>query len=161
VLTKGGTEYLSDEEAAAMSANFLFDELGSLARQPVKLAILVQMAEPVDNIADASTTWPANRTEIPFGTITLTARVDEQAPEQRKIIFDRSQGSTALIPRVTRSPRYARTFTCSAAAGGETSLATEQNMPDSDPGQTEIASSPNSPRAEHSENRSLGRHEHL
>ena len=88
MLTKGGTEYLSDEEAAAMSANFLFDELGSLARQPVKLAILVQMAEPVDNIADASTTWPANRTELPFGTITLTARVDEQAPERRKIIFD-------------------------------------------------------------------------
>jgi len=88
VLTKGGTEYLSDEEAAAMSANFLFNELGSLARQPVKLAILVQMAEPVDNIADASTTWPANRTELPFGTITLTARVDEQAPERRKIIFD-------------------------------------------------------------------------
>jgi len=88
VLTKGGTEYLSDEEAAAMSANFLFDELGSLASQPVTLAILVQMAEPVDNIADASTTWPANRTELPFGTITLTARVDEQAPERRKIIFD-------------------------------------------------------------------------
>ena len=84
-----GTEYLSDQEAAAMSPNFLFDELGPrLARQPVKLAIFVQMAEPVDNIADASTTWPANRTEIPFGTITLTARVDEQAPERRKIIFD-------------------------------------------------------------------------
>ena len=84
-----GTEYLSDQEAAAMSPNFLFDELGPrLASQPVKLAILVQMAEPADNIADASTTWPANRAEIPFGTITLTARVDEQAPERRKIIFD-------------------------------------------------------------------------
>ena len=84
-----GTEYLSDQEATAMSPNFLFDELGPrLARQPVKLAILVQMAEPVDNIADASTTWPANREEISFGTMTLTARVDEQAPERRKIIFD-------------------------------------------------------------------------
>ena len=84
-----GTEYLSDEEAAAKSPNFLFDELGPrLAKEPVKLAILVQMAEPGDDVADASTTWPANRTEIPFGAITLTARVDDQAPERRKIIFD-------------------------------------------------------------------------
>jgi len=86
---EAGTEYLSDKEAAAKSPNFLFDELGPrLARQPVKLAILVQMAEPGDDVADASTTWPAGRTEIPFGTITLTTRVDEQAPERRKIIFD-------------------------------------------------------------------------
>src|SRR6266853_1554859 len=67
-----GTEYLPDQEATAMSPNFLFVELGPrLARQPVKLAILVQMAEPVDDIADASTAWPSNRTEILFGTITL------------------------------------------------------------------------------------------
>jgi catalase len=84
-----GTEYLSNQEAAGKSPNFLFEELGSrLANQPIKLAILVQMAEPGDDVADASTTWPASRKEIPFGTITLTARVDEQAPERRKIIFD-------------------------------------------------------------------------
>ena len=39
-------------------------------------------------MADASVTWPDSRKEIPFGTITLTARVDEQEPERRKIIFD-------------------------------------------------------------------------
>jgi catalase len=72
-----------------MSPNFLFDELGPrLAKQPVKLAIFVQMAEPGDDVADASTTWPASRTEMPFGTITLTSRVDDQTPERRKIIFD-------------------------------------------------------------------------
>jgi catalase len=86
---EAGTEYLSDKDPAAKSPNFLFDELSSrLANQPVKLAVLVQMAEPEDDIADASTTWPASRAEIPFGTITLTARVDDQAPERRKIIFD-------------------------------------------------------------------------
>src|SRR5881394_2240151 len=84
-----GTEYLSNEAAATKSPNFLFDEIGPrLAAQPVKLGIFVQMAEPGDDIADASTSWPANRTDLPFGTITLTARVDEQAPERRKIIFD-------------------------------------------------------------------------
>jgi catalase len=84
-----GTEYLSNEAAATMAPNFLFDELSQhLSRQPVKLGIFVQMAEPADDIADASTTWPASRIEILFGTVTLSARVDDQAPERRKIIFD-------------------------------------------------------------------------
>src|SRR5437773_10552109 len=86
---EAGTEHLSDEAAAAKSQDFLFDELGPrLTREPVKLGLFVQMAEPGDDVADASLTWPANRTEIPFGTITLTARVDDQAPDRRKIIFD-------------------------------------------------------------------------
>ena len=86
---EAGTEYLSNEAAAAKSPNFLFDEIGPrLAAKPVKLGIFVQMAEPGDDIADASTSWPANRTDLPFGTITLTARVDDQEPERRKIIFD-------------------------------------------------------------------------
>ena len=84
-----GTEYLSNEAAAAKSPDFLFDELGPrLAGEAVKLGIFVQMAEPDDDVTDASTTWPASRTEIRFGTIALTARINDQVPERRKIIFD-------------------------------------------------------------------------
>jgi catalase len=46
------------------------------------------MAEPGDDVTDASVPWPHSRSEIPFGTITLTARVDDQVPERRRIIFD-------------------------------------------------------------------------
>lgn len=84
-----GTEYLTDKEAAAKSPSFLFDELGPrLTKQPVKLSVFVQVAEAGDDIADASTTWPATRKDILFGTITLAALVDDQEPERRKIIFD-------------------------------------------------------------------------
>jgi catalase len=86
---ESGTEYLSSEAAAAKSENFLFDEIGQrLAKGPVKLGVFLQMAEKGDDVADASTSWPASRMEIPFGTIALTARVDDQSPERRKIIFD-------------------------------------------------------------------------
>ena len=86
---EAGTEYLSDKDAAAKPANFLFDEIDQrLAKGPVKLNVFVQMAEPGDDVADASVPWPESRTEIPFGTITLTARVDDQVPDRRKIIFD-------------------------------------------------------------------------
>jgi len=89
ILPEAGTEYLSNEAAAAKSQNFLFDEISQrLARGPVGLAVFVQMAEPGDDVADASIPWPETRAETPFGTITLTACVDDQVPERRKIIFD-------------------------------------------------------------------------
>jgi catalase len=84
-----GTEYLSTEEAAAKSGNFLFEEIGPrLASGPFRLGVFVQMAEPGDDVTDASVTWPDSREEIPFGTVTVTARLDEQVPERRKVIFD-------------------------------------------------------------------------
>ena len=86
---EAGTEYLSEEEAAAKSENFLFDEIGQrLAREPVRLGVFVQLAEPGDDVTDASVTWPDSRNEIPFGAITLTARVDDRVPDRRRIIFD-------------------------------------------------------------------------
>jgi catalase len=86
---EAGNEYLTNEQAALKSPNFLFDEIGPrLARGPVRLGIFVQMAEPGDNVADASVAWPDDRPEISFGTITLTARVDDHEAERRKIIFD-------------------------------------------------------------------------
>src|SRR4051812_44042614 len=86
---EAGTEYLTNEEAARKSANFLVDEIGPrLAQGPVRLGGFVQLAERGDDVADASVTWPDNRVEIPFGTLTLTARVDDQDSERRKIIFD-------------------------------------------------------------------------
>jgi catalase len=84
-----GTEYLSNEEAAKKSKNFLFDEIGPrLAKAPEKIGILVQIAEPGDDVTNATVPWPDSRQEIPFGTITLTVRVEEQTAERRKIIFD-------------------------------------------------------------------------
>jgi len=89
-----GVEYLSDEQAAAKSANFLFDEIGPrLVKGPTRLGVFVQMAGDGDEVTDSSVPWPEGRPEIAFGTITLTARVDHTESERRKIIFD-------PIPRV-------------------------------------------------------------
>src|SRR4029077_5367733 len=89
-----GTEYLSDEQAAAKSSDFLFEEIGPrLARAPARLGIFVQLAGDGDDVTDSSATWPEDRPEIAFGTITLTGQVDDREPERRKIIFD-------PIPRV-------------------------------------------------------------
>src|SRR2546425_659045 len=58
----GGTRDLDSAAAAKLSANYLFDELTRrLAKQPVKVRVLVQLANPGDPTSDASVLWPDDR----------------------------------------------------------------------------------------------------
>jgi catalase len=84
-----GTAYLSNAEAVAQSADCLVDAIGPrLAQEPVRRGVCVHLAAPGDDVADARVPWPDRRPESPCGTITLTARVDDQVPDRRRIIFD-------------------------------------------------------------------------
>src|SRR5580692_8895792 len=84
-----GTEHLSNEQAAAKSTNFLFEEISRrLMKGPIRLGVFVQLAGDRDDVTDSSVPWPDSRPEIKFGTITLTERADDMDPERRKIIFD-------------------------------------------------------------------------
>ncbi|MDX1946031.1 MAG: catalase family peroxidase [Pirellulaceae bacterium] len=89
ILPAAGTDHLSDDEAARRSPNFLFEELRErLARGPIRLEIVVQLAESGDDVTDASTPWPETRRLLPFGTLTLSSLADDQSPELRKVMFD-------------------------------------------------------------------------
>ena len=59
-----------------------------LAQGPVEFRVLVQLAEDGDDVTDSTAIWPETRPLVEFGTVSLTERVDELAPERRKIIFD-------------------------------------------------------------------------
>jgi catalase len=89
IRSDAGTEYLSDEQAARKSPNFLFEEIGPrLAQGPIQLGVFVQLAGEGDDVTNASVTWPDSRPEMRFGTLSLTQRVDDQEPARRRIIFD-------------------------------------------------------------------------
>ncbi len=86
---EAGTEFLTPEEAAKKTADFLAAELsGRLAKGPAEFRVLLQLAEAGDDVTDSTALWPESRPQAEFGTITITERVDEMAPERRKIIFD-------------------------------------------------------------------------
>ena len=90
----GGGEYLDAAAAAAKSPDYLFDEIAErVAKGPVKLHIMVQLAESGDIVDDATIHWPADRPNVEFGTIALTSVIAAEDAEARKIIFD-------PIPRV-------------------------------------------------------------
>jgi len=86
---EAGTEFLTAEDAAKKTADFLAAELSErLAKGPARFRVLVQLAEAADDVSNATAVWPEDRPETEFGAIAITQRVDELAPEQRKIIFD-------------------------------------------------------------------------
>lgn len=94
ILPEAGNEYLTAEEAAAKSANFLMEGLAAqLATGPVNMQLWVQLAEEGDVTDDATTQWPANRKQVLLGVISLTRLVPEEDVDGRRIIFD-------PIPRV-------------------------------------------------------------
>ena len=84
-----GTEFLTPDQPSRKTADFLAAEMSErLSKGSVIFRVLVQMAEDGDDITDATVIWPETRKFVNFGTVTLSERVDELAPERRKIIFD-------------------------------------------------------------------------
>jgi catalase len=94
VLPVAGNNYLGETEAAARSANFLFDEIKErVAKEPVRFHVVVQLAEDGDTSDDATVRWPEERPQRAFGEISLREIAANNAGEQQHIIFD-------PIPRV-------------------------------------------------------------
>lgn len=86
---EAGTAFLTPEEAGRKTDDFLAAELSErLGRGPVVFRVVVQLAAAGDDPTDATAVWPDDRPEAAFGTLTITERVDELAPERRKVIFD-------------------------------------------------------------------------
>jgi catalase len=89
-----GNDFLTDEQAQKLSANYHFDEIAArVAKSPVHFKVLVQVAEPGDATDDATIHWPETRQLIELGALQVD-RVEDTPAEQRHIIFD-------PIPRVS------------------------------------------------------------
>jgi len=92
--TFGGRGAACLHPAAAKSPNFLFDELKEkIAKGPIKLRVVLQLANDGDNVNDATEQWPEDRPLLDLGAIALTAIPADNAHEQKWTIFD-------PIPRV-------------------------------------------------------------
>ncbi|MGA2420647.1 MAG: catalase family peroxidase [Candidatus Acidiferrum sp.] len=89
-----GNDYLDAATLATRGPNYLFDELDArVARSPIQFRVIVQLANEGDVVDNVTIQWPADRTQMDLGTITLSARVADDDHEQKIIIFD-------PIPRV-------------------------------------------------------------
>src|SRR5262249_26270780 len=89
-----GAEYLNASAVAGAAPNVLFGEIKeSLAKGPVKMRIVVQVAASEDVTDDSTAHWPKDRAEVGFGAIEINQVIPDNDAQQRHIIFD-------PIPRV-------------------------------------------------------------
>ncbi len=94
IAPEAGNDYLSDAQVAALSPDYLYDEIAArVAKGPVRFHVKVQIAADGDTVEDATIHWPESRALVDLGTIELTEVVKETPSEQKHIIFD-------PIPRV-------------------------------------------------------------
>ncbi|KAL7785314.1 catalase-like domain-containing protein [Trichoderma afarasin] len=89
-----GVQELSAEEAAAKGPNYLYDGIVEmLGKGPVQFKLTVQIAEKGDVTSDPLVKWPETRKVVELGTISLVDVMNDNAAQQKYIIFD-------PIPRV-------------------------------------------------------------
>jgi catalase len=80
--------HIAPEEAAKLSANYLFDDLSQrIAQKPLVFHLKAQLAEPSDQTKDASQPWPDDRKLVDLGVLTLTKVVPNSAQVEKKLLF--------------------------------------------------------------------------
>jgi catalase len=89
-----GVDTLDAEALKDKDVDFLQKDITACLQQgPVTFSLMAQVAEEGDITDDATVHWPETRPLVKLGSIKLESVVDENAKEQKHIIFD-------PIPRV-------------------------------------------------------------
>src|ERR1700745_3070223 len=89
IVPDAGVEHLDPEVTKDKGPNFLFDELSErIASGPVSFQVFAQLANEGDEVNDATLHWPEDRPLARLGQMVLPAPVENDAAEQKKIIFD-------------------------------------------------------------------------
>ncbi|KAI2619169.1 catalase related protein [Hypoxylon sp. NC1633] len=94
VVPEAGEEYLDEAALKGKSPSFLYDGVPELLKSgPVVFKLKAQIAEQGDVTDDNTVKWPEERKEVVLGIVKLETVADDQAAQQKRIIFD-------PIPRV-------------------------------------------------------------
>lgn len=89
IIPVGGNAFISEEEAAKRSGNYLMDELPArLAQGEVKFKIVLQLAEKGDATNDGSVVWPKERAVVELGTLTLSQPVADGKQAEKALAFN-------------------------------------------------------------------------
>lgn len=84
-----GQEILSAEQVAKAGPNYLFDELPQRLKQgKAKFHLLAQVATKDDIINDPTVVWPADRTLVELGVISLEAPVADNVAAEKALAFN-------------------------------------------------------------------------
>lgn len=84
-----GTEFLTPEQVAEATPNYLFEELPRrLEQSEVKFRLLAQVAEKGDVINDPTVIWPEERKMVELGVLHLYAAVADNPAAEKALAFN-------------------------------------------------------------------------
>ncbi|HET9414952.1 MAG TPA: catalase family peroxidase [Pseudolabrys sp.] len=93
------TVHLAAADAAARAPDFLSAELpGRLSQGPVTFHLKAQLAAPGDDLVDPAKPWPADRTVVDLGTLTIDKAVADSATAQKALLFLPGQVTDGIEP---------------------------------------------------------------
>jgi catalase len=80
-------QVLTKDQLSTMSPDYLVDEIGKrIRRGPVKLTLVLQVAEQGDKLDDPSIAWPDARKKVELGTIAIT-KATKESHTADKLLF--------------------------------------------------------------------------
>ena len=89
ILPVAGEQALDAAAVAKAAPNYLMDELPQrIAAGAVKYRLLAQVASDTDQTTDGSVVWPAERSVVELGTLSLTGTPVEQVLAQKGLLFN-------------------------------------------------------------------------
>ena len=85
-----GEDHLDEAALKDKSPEYLFAELSArlASGEPTSFKLLAQVAEEGDVIDDCTVHWPESRTLVELGEVKAENVMEENAKEQKNIIFD-------------------------------------------------------------------------
>lgn len=88
ILPVAGEHPLPEAELKSAKPDYLMQEIQErVTKSPVSFRLQVQLAEPGDELNDATVAWPASRKVLVLGTLTLDGVAKDQVETQRSIMF--------------------------------------------------------------------------
>lgn len=93
------TVHLDAADAAARAPDFLMAELPErLKKGPVTFHLKAQLAADGDDVLDPAKPWPADRTLVDLGTLTIDKAVADSAEAQKTLLFLPGQVTDGIEP---------------------------------------------------------------
>lgn len=89
IVPVAGAQYLSKDATDKAAPDYLMSEIVThVHTAPVKYRLLVQVAEPGDDVNDPTKVWPASRKLVELGTLTLDKAVADSQTAEKPMMFN-------------------------------------------------------------------------
>jgi len=116
IVPVAGAQYLSQEVADKAAPDYLMtDIVERVQAKGVQYKILLQLAEPGDEVNNATVVWPESRKTVELGTLTLNKAVADSKAAEKPIMFNPLQLTDGIAPSqdpilLARPTAYAVSF---------------------------------------------------